>query len=171
VQTQGIVDTIQTPLQVLDGDFRIAGGNTAFFETFRLDHEDAMGRSLFEIGNGQWEIPELRQLLERRRAAATKDILLEETRHRMRNLLAVVRSLATRRARKTAAARNTRRGQSRQAADARCAGERRAADAGASVIAGTESVSADCDRSRRCSGSISLRRGTLSGFGCFSFTP
>lgn len=146
VQTQGIVDTIQTPLLVLDGDFRIVGGNTAFFDTFRLDREDAMARSLFEIGNGQWDIPELRQLLdgiiaksraivgyelsttvpgkgarnlllnvrrlahpennspnmllefedvtERRRAAATKDILLEETRHRMRNLLAVVRSLA-----------------------------------------------------------------------------
>ena len=64
VQTQGIVDTIQTPLLVLDGDFRIAGGNTAFFETFRLEREASMGRSLFEIGNGQWDIPELRQLLE-----------------------------------------------------------------------------------------------------------
>jgi len=148
VQSQGVVDTIQTPLLVLDGDFRIGGGNDAFFETFQLERQDTMGRSLFELGDGQWDIAELRQLLvsiiprssaivgyelssevpgkglrqllltvrrlahpennspnmllefedvtKRRRAAASKDILLEETRHRMRNLLAVVRSLASR---------------------------------------------------------------------------
>jgi hypothetical protein len=146
VQTQGIVDTIQSPLVVLDGDLRIASGKKAFFHTFQLDAEAANGMSVFALGDGQWDIPELRQLLddiipkssaivgyeltgelpgkgqrnllinarrlvhpdnnspnllleieditERRRAAATKDILLEETRHRMRNLLAVVRSLA-----------------------------------------------------------------------------
>ena len=63
VQTQGIVHTIQSPLVVLDGDLRIAGGNKAFFQTFQLDAEAATGTSVFALGDGQWNIPELRQLL------------------------------------------------------------------------------------------------------------
>jgi PAS domain S-box-containing protein len=147
VQSQGIVDTLQEPLVVLDRGMGILNANPAFFETFGTNREDTMGRNLFQLGNGQWDIPDLRHLLElvvprsaavvgyevthdfpgigprtmllnarrlshpdhnstemllvfedvtgRRQQMAAKDILLAEMQHRMKNLLAVVRALAT----------------------------------------------------------------------------
>ena len=147
VQAQGIIDTLEEPLLVLDNAGCVINGNRGFFETFRVGRDDTVGRSLFEIGDGQWNIAELRRLLgdivpksaaiigyevqadfpaigprtmlvtarrlvhpdnnstsvlvlfedvtNRRRGEADKDILLAETRHRMNNLLATVRALAT----------------------------------------------------------------------------
>jgi len=147
VQAQGIIDTLQEPLLVVDASGCILTGNRGFFETFRVGRDDTVGRSLFALGGGQWDIPELRLLLNdiipksaaiiayevnadfpaigrrtmlvsarrlvhpdnnstsvlilfedvtvRRRGDAQKDILLAETRHRMKNLLAIVRALAT----------------------------------------------------------------------------
>lgn len=117
-----------------------------FYETFWVGRDDTVGRTLFALGDGQWDIPELRKLVceivpesaaivgyevaaefptigrrtmlvsarrlvhpdnnsasililfedvtESRRGEAQKDILLAETRHRMKNLLGIVRSLA-----------------------------------------------------------------------------
>ncbi len=147
VQTQGIVDTLIEPLVVLDQNLCVITANPAFFEFFRADREETLGQSLFSLGDGQWDIPELRSLLscvvpksaaivgyevthvfpqlgqrtmlvsarklwhpdhsssqmlmvfedvtEQRKEGAAKDILLAEVRHRMKNLLAVVRSIAT----------------------------------------------------------------------------
>ncbi len=147
VQAQGIIDTLEEPLLVLDQTGRVLTGNRGFFETFRVGRDDTVGRSLFALGDGQWDIPELRRLLgdiipksaaiigyevkadfpaigrrtmlvsarrlvhpdnsstsililfedvtDKRRVEAEKDILLAETRHRMKNLLAIVRALAT----------------------------------------------------------------------------
>jgi two-component sensor histidine kinase len=148
VQAQGIVDTLEAPLLVLDQALCVLSGNQAFFETFQVSKDETLGQRLFDLGDGQWDIPDLRQLLsqvvpksaavvgyevrhdfpqlgqktmlvsarrlvhqdsssssilvlfedvtEQRRHEAEKDILLAETRHRMKNLLATVRALASR---------------------------------------------------------------------------
>lgn len=148
IQAQGIVDTLEEPLLVLDQHQSVVAGNIGFFETFRVTKDATIGQSLFSLGNGQWDIPELRKLLfevvpkstaivgyevrhdfpglgrrtmlvsarrlvhpdsantnvlllfedvtERRRVEAEKDILLAETRHRMKNLMGMVRALANR---------------------------------------------------------------------------
>jgi two-component system CheB/CheR fusion protein len=58
-----IIDTVREPLLVLDPDFRIAQANRAFFRTFLVKREDTIGRVLFTLGDGQWDIPPLRELL------------------------------------------------------------------------------------------------------------
>ena len=63
VQAQGIVDTLEEPLLVLDQGFCVVSGNRAFFETFAVDRDQTVGRSLFDLGGGQWDISELRRLL------------------------------------------------------------------------------------------------------------
>jgi two-component sensor histidine kinase len=147
VQAQGIVDTLEEPLLVVDQAGCVITGNRGFFETFKVGRDDTGGRSLFALGDGQWDIPELRRLVSEiipksaaiigyqvnadfpaigrrtilvsarrlvhpdnnstsililfedetasRRVEAEKDILLAETRHRMKNLLAIVRAIAT----------------------------------------------------------------------------
>jgi chemotaxis protein methyltransferase CheR len=59
-----IVDTVRDPLVVLDHDLRVVAASRSFFKTFRLVREDVRGRLLYEIDGGQWNIPELRDLLE-----------------------------------------------------------------------------------------------------------
>ena len=58
-----MADTIREPLLVLDSDFRVVAANRAFFSQFRTTPADTIERVLFELGNGQWDIPELRRLL------------------------------------------------------------------------------------------------------------
>ena len=59
-----IVATVREPLLVLDGSFRVVMANRAFCETFKLSRKETEGRLLFELGQGQWDIPELHRLLE-----------------------------------------------------------------------------------------------------------
>ena len=61
---ESIVDTVREPLIVLDGKLRIVSASRSFYENFRVTLEDTVGRSLYEIGNRQWDIPGLRELLE-----------------------------------------------------------------------------------------------------------
>ena len=63
VQAQGIVDTIDEPLVVLDQGGNVLEANRAFFATFLVERDDTIGAPLHTIGNGQWNIPELRRLL------------------------------------------------------------------------------------------------------------
>lgn len=58
-----ILDTVREPLLVLDAEFRVTQANRAFFQTFRVAQEDTIGEVLFDLGNGQWNIPPLRELL------------------------------------------------------------------------------------------------------------
>jgi two-component sensor histidine kinase len=147
VQAQGIVDTLQEPLLVLDRNLIVSNANPSFLCMFNVERDETLGKSLFSLGNGQWDIPELRTLLtdvvpraraiigfevdhefpevgrrtivlsarrlkhpdenssemllvfddvtERRRADAEKDLLLAETRHRMKNLAAILHAVAT----------------------------------------------------------------------------
>ena len=148
IQAQGVVDTMTQPIVVLDQNLCVSTANNAFLRTFKVERDDVFGRPFFDLGNGRWDIPELRELIanvvpkahavvgyevkhefasigertflvdarrlvhpddnstsmlvlfddvtERQRRDLEKDMILSETRHRMRNLFAVVRSLAMR---------------------------------------------------------------------------
>jgi PAS domain S-box-containing protein len=61
---QGIVDTIREPLLVLDRSLRLVAASRAFCSTFGLDIGDIIGKPLYELGGGEWNIPQLRLLLE-----------------------------------------------------------------------------------------------------------
>ena len=60
---QAVVDTVRDPLVVLDHDLRVVAASRSFYNTFRLVREDVRGHLLYEIDGGQWDIPELRELL------------------------------------------------------------------------------------------------------------
>ena len=61
---QGIVDTIRDPLLVLDQDLRVVSANRAFCQTFRMTRQNIEDRAVYALGEGQWNIPALRFLLE-----------------------------------------------------------------------------------------------------------
>ncbi len=58
-----ILDTVRQPLLVLDPDLRVTQANRAFFRTFRVRPEETVGRVLFDLGDGQWDIAPLREML------------------------------------------------------------------------------------------------------------
>lgn len=59
-----IVDTIREPLVVLDGALRVVTACRSFYLTFKETPQETVGRPLCELGNGQWNVPALRALLE-----------------------------------------------------------------------------------------------------------
>jgi chemotaxis protein methyltransferase CheR len=61
---QAIVDTIREPLLVLDKDLRVVTANRSFYLTFGMNRQDVQGRPVYALGDGQWNIPELRVQLE-----------------------------------------------------------------------------------------------------------
>jgi two-component sensor histidine kinase len=146
VQAQGVVDTMTQAVVVLDRNLCVMTANNAFIKTFSVDRDTVLGESLFDLGNGQWDIPELRHLIEavipkaaavvayevrhdfptigqrtflvdvrrlvhpdegstnllvifddvteKQRHDAEQEFIIAETRHRMKNLFAVVRAIA-----------------------------------------------------------------------------
>ena len=58
-----ILDTVREPLLVLDHAFRVLHANRAFFHTFQVEPEDTIGTVLFALGDGQWDIAPLREML------------------------------------------------------------------------------------------------------------
>jgi two-component system CheB/CheR fusion protein len=61
---ENILDTVRESLLVLDSQMRVLTANHSFYETFRARPEETEGKHLFDLGNRQWDIPELRKLLE-----------------------------------------------------------------------------------------------------------
>jgi PAS domain S-box-containing protein len=61
---QAIVDTIRDPLLVLDHHLNVVTANRSFYQTFRMNRQDVQGHPVYGLGDGQWDIPELRLLLE-----------------------------------------------------------------------------------------------------------
>lgn len=61
---QSIVDTVREPLLILDTALRVQSANRAFYRTFEVQPEQTMGRHVYALGDGQWDIPTLRTLLE-----------------------------------------------------------------------------------------------------------
>ena len=60
---QAIVDTIRDPFLVLDQHLRVVTANRAFYQIFMMNRQDVQDRPIYGLGDGQWDIPELRLLL------------------------------------------------------------------------------------------------------------
>ena len=61
---QAIINTIPEPFIVLDDQFRVLEASRSFYQTFKVDAEQTLGCSLYGLGEGEWDIPALRVLLE-----------------------------------------------------------------------------------------------------------
>ena len=59
-----VIDTIRNPLMVLNKKLRVVTANRAFNASFHLSKQETEGRPFYDLGNGPWENPELRRLLE-----------------------------------------------------------------------------------------------------------
>ena len=64
VLAQAIVNTLHEPFIVLDADLRVVAASRSFYETFQVDPEQTRGCLLYALGDHQWDIPALRDLLE-----------------------------------------------------------------------------------------------------------
>jgi len=62
---QAIVDTVCEPILVLQNDLRVIAASRSFYSVFKVSPQDTQGRLLYELGDGQWDIPKLRLLLEK----------------------------------------------------------------------------------------------------------
>ena len=61
---EAIVDAMREPLLVLDDELRVVSASRSFYSRFQVAPEATLGRSIYELGNHQWDIPALRELLE-----------------------------------------------------------------------------------------------------------
>ena len=59
-----IVESAREPILVLDANLQVTAANPAFYRTFDVSSADTEGRLIYELGDGQWNIPKLRELLE-----------------------------------------------------------------------------------------------------------
>lgn len=62
--SESIVDAIREPLLVLGADLRVLSANRSFYGTFKVKPKETDGQLIFDLGNRQWDIPRLRELLE-----------------------------------------------------------------------------------------------------------
>jgi two-component system CheB/CheR fusion protein len=60
---ESIVDTVRDPLLVLSPELTVRSANEPFYRNFQVNQAETIGRPIFTLGNGQWDIPALRQLL------------------------------------------------------------------------------------------------------------
>jgi two-component sensor histidine kinase len=63
VLAHAIVDTVREPLVVLDQDLRVVAASQSFYLTFKVHADHTLGQLLYDLGDGQWDIPKLRVLL------------------------------------------------------------------------------------------------------------
>ncbi|MDP3150604.1 MAG: PAS domain S-box protein, partial [Ignavibacteria bacterium] len=61
---ESIINTVREPLIALDQDLRIVKPNRSFYEFFKVSPEETVGKLIYDLGNHQWNIPKLRELLE-----------------------------------------------------------------------------------------------------------
>lgn len=62
--SEAVINTLQQPFLILDSNLRVLRGNDAFYRTFQVSPQETERELLYRLGNGQWDIPELRKLLE-----------------------------------------------------------------------------------------------------------
>jgi two-component sensor histidine kinase len=62
---QAMVDTVREPLIVLDKDLRVVAASRSFYVRFSTDPDVTQGKYFYELGDGEWDIPKLRLLLEK----------------------------------------------------------------------------------------------------------
>ncbi|MFA5903021.1 MAG: sigma 54-interacting transcriptional regulator, partial [Desulfobacula sp.] len=61
---EGIINTVREPLIVLDRNLRVITASRFFYDFFRVKPEETLGQLVYDLGNGQWDIPQLRTLFE-----------------------------------------------------------------------------------------------------------
>ena len=61
---EAIVETVREPLVILDQSLQVIKANKSFYETFHAVREETENRLIYDLGNGQWNIPKLREVLE-----------------------------------------------------------------------------------------------------------
>jgi signal transduction histidine kinase len=61
---EAIVETVREPLVILNQNLQVLKANKAFYESFQAAMEETEGSLIYDLGNGQWNIPKLRELLE-----------------------------------------------------------------------------------------------------------
>ncbi len=61
---ESIINTVREPLLVLDRDLRVVSANSSFYKKFRVTPEETASKRIYDLGNKQWDIPKLRELLE-----------------------------------------------------------------------------------------------------------
>lgn len=59
-----MVDVVREPVLILDKNFRVMAANESFYEMFQVEPKDTEKKIVYDLGNGQWNIPALRKLLE-----------------------------------------------------------------------------------------------------------
>lgn len=64
ISAEDLVNTLREGLLVLDENLFVASANRSFLTMFGVDPEQTLGRRVYDLGDGQWDIPELRHLLE-----------------------------------------------------------------------------------------------------------
>ncbi|MDZ7700305.1 MAG: PAS domain S-box protein [Deltaproteobacteria bacterium] len=63
--SEDIVETIHEPLLALDSDLKVILANRSFIDSFKVTREETLGSFIYDLGNRQWDIPRLRELLEK----------------------------------------------------------------------------------------------------------
>lgn len=59
-----VVDVVREPVLILDKNLRVMAANESFYQTFQVEPKETENKIVYELGNGQWDIPALRKLLE-----------------------------------------------------------------------------------------------------------
>lgn len=59
-----VVDVVREPILILNKDLAVIAANEPFYRAFRVEAKNTEGKKVYDLGNGQWDIPELRKLLE-----------------------------------------------------------------------------------------------------------
>ncbi len=62
---EDIINTVREPLIALDQDLRAVAASRSFYEFFQVKPEETVGKMIYDLGDKQWDIPKLRELLER----------------------------------------------------------------------------------------------------------
>jgi two-component system cell cycle sensor histidine kinase PleC len=61
---ESIVDSIQEPFLILDKNLHVKTANHEFYKIFKVSIEETSDKLIYDLGNGQWNIPKLKELLE-----------------------------------------------------------------------------------------------------------
>ncbi|MFA5934806.1 MAG: PAS domain-containing protein [Candidatus Paceibacterota bacterium] len=59
-----VVDVVREPILILDKDLRVMAANDSFYRTFQVEPNDTINEIVYRLGDGQWNIPALKKLLE-----------------------------------------------------------------------------------------------------------
>lgn len=61
---EDIINTVREPLVILDSELRVMFASRSFYNYFHVSPEETKGQFIYDLGNHQWNIPRLRELLE-----------------------------------------------------------------------------------------------------------